>query len=151
MKEIIYKILLLGNNDSGKTNFISRYIDNTYNPMLLSTIGLDFKIKRITLNDGITAKIQIWDTASGERYNHITRTYLKGANGFIIMYNMTKRKFFENAAYWLKEIRDCTNNNNIILVGNHMDSDYSTDYYHKRVISTEEGQKFAEDNNLLFL
>ena len=149
-KEIFYRIMLLGNYDSGKTNFILRYIDNRYDSNTLRTIGMDYRIKRVTLNDGKTAKIQIWDTCSSERFNYINRNYFNRTNGYIIMYNMTKRESFENARNWLREIRDYTNNDNIVLVGNHADVDNNNDYYHERVISTEEGQKFAEDNNILF-
>ena len=67
------------------------------------------------------------------------------------MYNITIRYSFENAADWIKEIRDNTNNNNIVLVGSHMDVDNSNYYCHKRVISTEEGQKLAKDYYEIFL
>ena len=149
-KEIFYKIMLLGNYDSGKTNFIYRYVDNTYNYNTLRTSGMDYTIKIVTLNNGKAAKIQLWDTPSSERYNSVNITYFNRVNGFIIMYNMTKRESFENARNRLREIRDYTNNDNIVLVGNHADADEYEDYYHRRVISREEGQKFAEDNNLLF-
>ena len=149
-KEIIYKILLLGNNFSGKTCFMIRCVENTYRATFLSTIGLDYRTKKVILNNGATAKIQIWDTASADRYDHITRQYFYRTNGFILMYNMTRRESFEKAAYWLREIRNFTDNNNIVLVGNHADIDDSYHYYQKREISREEGQKFAEDNNLLF-
>ena len=148
-KEIFYKIMLLGNYDSGKTNFILRYVDNTHNSNTLRTIGMDYRIKRVTLNDGKEAQIQIWDTCSSDRYNHISRLYYNRINGFIIMYNVTMRESFENARNCLREIRDHTNNDNIVLVGNHADVD-NNNYYYQREISTKEGQKFAEDNNLLF-
>ena len=143
-KEIFYKIMLLGNYDSGKTNFILRYVDNTHNSNTLRTIGMDYRIKRVTLNDGKEAQIQIWDTCSSECFNHINSLFYNSINGFIIMYNMTMRESFENARNCLREIRDHTNNDNIVLVGNHIDD------YRRTLISTKEGQKFAEDNNLLF-
>jgi len=142
--QIFYQIMLLGNYDSGKTNFILRYVDNTFNSNTLRTIGMDYRIKRVTLNDGKEAQIQIWDTCSSERFNHFNRLIYKSINGFIIMYNMTMRESFENARNCLREIRDHTNNDNIVLVGNHVDD------YRRTLIFTKEGQKFAEDNYLLF-
>ena len=97
-EEIIYKILLVGNNDSGKTSFIFRLIDNAYDPKILKTIGLDYRIKKVKLNDGVIALIQLWDTSSFDHEKIIARSYLKGANGFIVMYNITIRYSFENAA-----------------------------------------------------
>ena len=148
--DYFYKIVLLGDYDAGKTNFIYRYFDMMYNFQELKTIGLDYKIKRITLDVGKTVKLQIWDTPSSERFDSITKISFSRANGFIIMYNITRERSFERAKGWLREIRDYSDNNNIAFVGNHVDIDDNSDYYDKREISTEEGQKFAEDNNLLF-
>jgi len=157
-EEILYKIVLLGDYDAGKTRFIRRYVGDIYDSNMFSTIEFDFKIKRVTLNDGKTAKIQIWDTANGERYKFIITNNFRGAKGFIIMYNIAWRKSFEIAKEWLKDLRDYTDTNNIALVGNYVNEEEdsnsyynSNDYYYIRKISTEEGQKFAEDNNLLFL
>ena len=147
-----YRIILLGNYDAGKTNFIMRNVYNTYDSMTLRTIGIDFSIKRVTLNDGKTAKIQIWDTVSGERSRSMITSHIRIMNGFIIMYNITRRESFENAKNWLKDIRiyaNSNNINNIAFVGNRADVDENNDYYYKREISTQEGQKFAEDNNLI--
>ena len=110
---------------------------------------MDYRIKKVTFNDGVTALIQLWDTSSSNYHKPFIRHYLKVSNGFIIMYNIAIRQSFENAEYWLKEIRDDTTNNNIVLVGSHIDVDKSNDYYH-RWISTEEGKKLAEDYNVNF-
>jgi len=69
------------------------------------------------------------DTSSEDRVKSIAKNYLKGANGFIIMYNMTIRESFENAEYWLMKIRNNTTNNNIVLVGSHMDADNGNGYH----------------------
>ena len=149
-KDFFYKIILLGNYDSGKTNFISRYIENRYNPMTSRTFGMNYFTKIVKLNDGRTAKIQFIDTDSMERGKSYIRAYFNRVNGFIIMYNMTIRESFNNARNWLNDVRYDKNTNNIALVGNHADSDNSTDYYHSRVVQTEEGQSIAESNNSLF-
>ena len=147
-----YRIILLGNYDAGKTNFILRYVNNTYDSMTLRTIGIDFSIKQVTLNDGKTARIRICDTESSERFKSIISSQFRTMNGFIIMYNITRRESFENAINWLEDIRiySNANTNNIAFVGNRVDIDENNDSYYKREILTEEGQKFAEDNNLLF-
>ena len=149
-KEPFYKIIILGGYVVGKTNFISRYVDNIFQTTTITTIGMDYRIKKVALNDGKIAKIQIWDTCSMERAQSMIIRYFKGANGFIIMHNITERNSYEKALNWLRNIRDNTDNNNIAFVGNYVDKEDSNDYYYQRVITTEEGQKFAEDNNLLF-
>ena len=76
------------------------------------------------LENGKTLRIELWDTASSEKF--------------------TNKNSFENVNYWLNEIRNYSNNNYTTLVGNGLD------LVQHRVISTEEGKKFAQDNNLLF-
>ena len=149
-KDFRYNIILLGNYDSGKTNFILRLEGKTYDSMTLRTVGIDSSFNIVKLNDGKIARIKIFDTASTERYKYSITSIFRIMNGFIIMYNITERRSFENAINWLQDIRNYTINTNIAFVGNHVDVDENNDSYHKRVISTEEGLKFAEDNNLLF-
>ena len=141
---LIYNIILLGNTEAGKTSFIFKYINDTDNENIYK-IGYNFKIKMIKLSNGDNIKLKIWDTTSQENLiPAIIRCYVKSANGLILLYNITSRDSFEYSKRWLKIIRERANNNNIALVGNHIDRE---DY---RIISTKEGQDFANDNNLLF-
>ena len=90
-------------------------------------------------------RIEIWDTAGQEAFRSITRTYYKSSTCALIVYDITDKKTFENVATWLNECRDmCYKDILICLVGN------KTDLEEKRVVSKEEGQKFADDNGLLF-
>ena len=73
--EFIYKILLLGDSSVGKTCFLMRYIDNTFQVIHMWTIGFDYKIKNVELEDGKTAKKKIKDTAGQDRFRAITKNY----------------------------------------------------------------------------
>jgi len=61
----------------------------------VATIGVDFKIKTLTVNNH-RLKFQIWDTAGQERYRNIAQTYYKGAHGIILCYSITDPKSFDN-------------------------------------------------------
>ena len=87
-KEFLYKILLLGDTQVGKSSFLMRYIDNTFQESYLSTVGLDFKVKNVQLDDGNTYRVQIWDTAGQDRFHAITRNYFKNAHGIILIYDV---------------------------------------------------------------
>ena len=100
--------------------------------------------KNLTIKDR-SVRIQIWDTAGQEAFRSITRSYYKSSTCAFIVYDITSKKTFENVVTWLNECKDmCYKDILICLVGN------KTDLEDKRVVSTEEGQKFADDNNLLF-
>ena len=90
-------------------------------------------------------RIQIWDTAGQEAFRSITRSYYKNSTCAFIVYDITSRKTFDNVIIWLKECKEmCYKDILICLVGN------KTDLDDKRVIPQVEGQKFADDNGLLF-
>ena len=100
--------------------------------------------KNITIKDR-NIRIQIWDTAGQEAFRSITRSYYKNSTCAFIVYDITSRKTFDNIIIWLKECKDmCYKDILIVLIGN------KSDLEGRRVVSFEEGQKFADDNQLLF-
>ena len=144
-KELLYKILLLGDSSVGKTCFLMRYSDNTFQEIHMSTIGLDYKLKNVQLDDGKIVKIQIWDTAGQDRFRSITKNYYKGAHGIILIYDITSRKTFENVKNWVSQIKEEVSDKVIIiLVGNKIDDESN------RKVSKEEGKKMANDCGLDF-
>ena len=144
-KEFLYKILLLGDTSVGKTCFLMRYTDNTFQEIHMSTIGLDYKLKNVQLDEGKMYKIQIWDTAGQDRFRSITKNYYKGAHGIVLIYDITDKKTFENVRNWVKQIKEEVSDKVcIILVGNKIDLEQ------KRVVSMEEGKKMAEQFDLMF-
>ena len=144
-KELLYKILLLGDSSVGKTCFLMRYADNTFQEIHMSTIGLDYKLKNVQLDDGKIVKIQIWDTAGQDRFRSITKNYYKGAHGIILIYDVTSRKTFENIQNWVTQIKEEVSEKvNIILVGNKIDDE------NNRKVSSEEGKKMADQWGLDF-
>ena len=144
-KEFLYKILLLGDAAVGKTCFLMQYTENTFQEIHMSTIGLDYKLKNVQLDENKIYKLQIWDTAGQDRFRSIAKNYYKGAHGIILLYDVTEKKTFENVRNWIKQIKEEVNDNVcIILVGNKIDMEG------KRVVSTEEGEKMAEEYELMF-
>ena len=144
-KEVLYKILLLGDSSVGKTCFLMRYTDNTFQEIHMSTIGLDYKLKNVQLDDGKMVKIQIWDTAGQDRFRSITKNYYKGAHGIILIYDITNKKSFENVRNWINQIKEEVSEKvSIILVGNKIDDE------EHRVVLTEDGEKIAKELGLMF-
>ena len=143
--EIFYKVLLLGDWSVGKTCLLMRYMDNTFTEMHLSTIGIDSKVKFVNLKEGLDAKIQIWDTAGQERYKTIAKSYIKGANGILLVYDVTQRTSFEGIKNWVKQIKDQVSSRvSVVLVGNKID------LVDKREVKTEEGEELGKEYNYQF-
>ena len=143
---MIFKIVLLGDSNVGKSNILSKYLHNEFNQDSKSTVGVEFGSKTFEINEKTTIKAQIWDTAGQERYRSITNSYYKGAKGAFIVYDITKKSSFDNVDSWLNDLKLNNDENiNIILIGN------KTDLEEKREISIENGEKKAINNKIGFI
>ena len=87
------KVIIIGDSGVGKTNLITRFCENSFKDSYVATIGVDFKIKTLSVGDR-RYKLQIWDTAGQERFKNITQTYYKGAAGIILAYSISDRNSF---------------------------------------------------------
>ena len=96
---ISLKILLIGSSGVGKTSLLVRYCDSRFAKAFISTVGVDFRTK--TLRRGRRRiKLQVWDTAGQERYRAIAKQCFRGAAGFLVCYDLTRRETFESVKSW---------------------------------------------------
>ena len=102
----LYKILLLGDCAVGKSCLLLRYCENSFQESHLATIGLDFRLKTITLENNRKIRIQIWDTAGEDRFRSITRNYYKGAHGIVLIYDVTDQQSFQHIKDWIDKIKE---------------------------------------------
>ena len=141
------KLLTLGESGVGKTTLILNYINpnikinylEKYNP----TIGVDYQKKVITI-DNKNIDIEIWDTAGQERFKNITSHYYSGADGILLLFDISDKSSFEKLSFWINDLNNKVylDNISLILIGNKSDLD------DKREVSIEEAKKFAEENNI---
>ena len=141
----LYKILLLGDSAVGKSCLLLRFCENSFQESHLTTIGLDFRLKKINLKDNRKIKVQIWDTAGEDRFRAITKNYYKGANGILLIYDVTDQQSFEHVRDWIDKIKEESSEEIIIyLVANKIDQN------NKRIITNADGNKIAEEYNIKY-
>ena len=135
---------MIGESGVGKKDFISRFVgDDSSKESVLYKIGIDFEIKTINYKKKVI-KLQIWDTAGQERFRAITKTYYKGSQGIIFMYDVTDKNSLINLRNWIKQFEaNADPSIRKVLVGNKCDMP-------DRVITIEEGKKMAEEYNMGF-
>ena len=122
-----------------------RFVDSVWNDAFVPTIGVDFKVKTLEINNK-RVKMQIWDTAGQERFRTVVSTYFRGAHGILLLYDVTNKDSFKNLENWLIEIEKNSNQKVLkILIGN------KCDLTEDREITTEEGQTFANRNGMEFM
>ena len=128
----------------GKSCLLLQFTDKRFRTDHDLTIGVEFGARLVTIG-GKQIKLQIWDTAGQESFRSITRSYYRGATGALLVYDISRRDTFNHLTRWLDEARQHANPKMVImLIGNKSDLE-------KREVSFEEGEKFAQENGLIFL
>ena len=144
--DFIFKIILIGNSSVGKSSIIQRYIQKIFNDEYTCTIGVDFFMKTIDINDKLI-KLQLWDTAGTERFKSITTGYYRGANAAFVVFDLTSRVSFNSISEWIQNYYNYSNPNsekNVVLIGN------KSDLKESREITEEEINKFVVNNNIKY-
>ena len=139
-----FKTVILGESSCGKSSIALRFVKDDFNDYSESTIGAAFVVGKIEKDDKVY-KFEIWDTAGQERYHSLAPMYYRGAKAAVIVFDITKKETFECAKRWVDELNYATKNVIVILSGNKCDLNHSRD------ISTEEAQKYADQNGLIYL
>ncbi|KAJ7313717.1 hypothetical protein JRQ81_005352 [Phrynocephalus forsythii] len=138
------KLLLVGDSAVGKSSLLLRFTENQFHPYLNPTIGVDFKVKKMMIGD-LVLQLAIWDTAGQERFRTLTPSYYRGAQGVILVYDVTRRETFLSLESWLQELEMYTKKKAVkMLVGNKIDES-------DREVERREGLEFARKHSMLFV
>ncbi len=112
----------------GKSSLLLRYSDDSFSSTFITTIGIDFKVKNIVLEDSSNSsvkyktRLQIWDTAGQERFRSINASYYRGANCILLLYDVSDQSSFESVRNWILQIEENADANvHRVLVGNKAD------------------------------
>ena len=143
----VIKLLTLGETEVGKTSIVLRYSDDKFHEDKTATIGIDFKIKIIRKGKEVI-KVSIYDTAGEERFKTLIKHYYRGANGILLIFDLTKKSTFDKLNIWLEDLRENSDNIDnlyIHLIGN------KNDLEEQRAISFEEATNFAKKNKLPYM
>ena len=139
----LIKLVFIGDSSVGKTCLLMRFSENRFPEDHMPTIGIDFKIKIMTVGKK-RCKMQLWDTAGQERFQTITASYYKGAAGALLVYDASNRSTFQSVTNWVKQIdNNASDNVQKVLVANK--SDLSN-----QEVSQDEGLQLAKDYKMQF-
>jgi Ras-related protein Rab-1A len=146
--DYLFKIVLVGDSGVGKSSLVLKYTDGIYSDAFISTIGVDFKIHTLVINNK-KIKLQIWDTAGQERFKSITCNYYRGATCVIFVYDITNIESFDNLLTWINEMKNYSNNKYAYIVGNKYDIVEKNK--NNRQVSIETVANFAKEHNMSFI
>jgi len=144
-KKKIYKLktILLGDISVGKTAIISQYAENRYTDDYHCSIGVEFKVKTVNIDNTTLVDLQIWDTCGQEKFKTITRTYYRNKNGCILVFDLTNKNSFIEIEKWIEDLLIYGSKEMVlILVGNKLDLEK------ERTISFDEAVRLAKKHEI---
>jgi len=139
--DYLFKVVFVGDKGVGKTQIIDKFVENKFSENCASTIGMDFKVKMIKYN-GKNIKLQLWDSSGNEQIRNTIKNLYNGSNLIVLVYAVDDKNSFDSIPKLVDEVKKQIKNPKFLLVGNKCDLD------EKKYVSTEEAQKYAENNEM---
>ncbi len=137
---LILKILVVGDEGVGKTCLIKRFTDNAFPDTSRQTIGVDFSVKKIIVED-MRVKLQIWDFGGHSYYRQIQYTLCEGAKGVILAFDLSNIENFKKLSGWLNFLKNAVADETPkILVGTKSDLKWPRP-------AVKDVMNFVEENN----
>lgn len=141
---IKFKLIVVGDQATGKSCILNRFVNDTFDEHYQATIGLDFQSKNVKINDQ-DVRLILYDTAGQEKFRSLIPMYIREAQIILMIYDITRKESFESMPKWFDDVSDVKTTDAVYaLIGN------KTDLESERKVSKEEGQKFAEEKNMIF-
>ena len=138
------KVILLGNSGVGKTNLINTSVGQNFQEDISVTTTGTFSQKNIKIEDE-TYILNLWDTAGQEKYESITKIFLKKSEIVIFVYDITDAKSFKDLEKWIKLTEEMIDNDHVCgIVGN------KEDLYSREQVKGETAKKYAESKKMQF-
>jgi small GTP-binding protein len=137
----IIKITILGEKNVGKTSLVYRYIENKFRENYKATLGVNLLKKDMDV-DGSGVSVQIWDLGGQDSFRSLRKLYLEGANGALVIFDLTERNSFEKLNEWVESFKEARGEQPLVLIGN------KSDLENQIKITDIEAGNFAKDNNM---
>ena len=138
------KLIVVGNQGTGKSSILNRFVNETFDENYQATIGLDFHSKNITIHDQ-DVRLIIYDTAGQEKFRSLIPMYIREAQIILFIYDISDKESFDSIPKWMQQVNDVINKEVVfVLIGNKIDLESN------RKVTFEEGKKLAEKNNYIF-
>ncbi len=144
-KEKVYKIVLLGDEGVGKTSTINQHVEKKFEEQYKMTIGTDISAKLIQA-EGKNIYLIIWDIGGQDKFRVLRESYLQGAFGALVLYDITNVTSYLHINDWIEDTKKYCGNIPFVLCGNKSDKAAED-----RVVSVEDGEKLAKEINADFL
>ena len=119
-KSIVLKVLTGGDGGVGKTTLLHRYVEGKFSSATKMTIGVEFFLKELMIDDQ-KVLLQLWDFGGQERFRFLLKSYVIGARGALLMFDLTRAMSLERIPEWVNICRKENPNLPILFLGSKAD------------------------------
>ena len=141
------KVVLLGESGAGKTSILTKYVNNTFSEVVMTSVGSSFLTKIEDVDGKYKIMFKLWDTAGQEQYRSLAKIFYQSAAVAILVYDITKKSSFNGVKdYWANEIKKNSPKDIIIALCANKSDDYL-----EQQVSTQEGKDLAKELNAIFM
>lgn len=139
-----YRIYILGDKKVGKSCISKRYLEDSFIEQYLGTMGVEFGAKQLLIQQE-SLQYFLFDCTGDIEYMSNKLMSCKNVECFLLVYDVTSQKSFENLSNWQKVVIKEANKKAIfVVVGNKID------LKKQKKVSTDEGKEFAKNNGFIF-
>lgn len=115
-----FKIVLIGDKETGKTTFLKRNLTGEFDTNYMGTKGVEIHILQFDTNRG-PMQFQAWDTAGQEGFDVLDEGCYINAQGAIVFYDVSRPGTFKNVSTWLRNLQRNCGTIPTVLCGNKAD------------------------------
>ena len=142
-KKQLLKVIILGDSGVGKTCLLNQYVNKKWDTRYKATIGADFMTKDIDVN-GQDVTFQLWDTAGQERFQSLGAAFYRGADAFVLVFDVTMQESFQHISGWREEFMMQAGNKPCVLLGNKCDLET------KRQVPERTARQWCQQDNITY-
>ncbi|VEU36207.1 unnamed protein product [Pseudo-nitzschia multistriata] len=151
-----FKVVILGDESSGKTSIIRRAVDDKFSKEYEATLGVDLFTKTICTPGQKDIRLQVWDTSGQERFKSSIPSYIRDCHIAIIAFDVTTRGQYDSIEKWVTEVSELREQDEvwIFIVGTKCDLPLSQRCFTQQEIDeklNELQRKEAPNNNIVSL
>jgi small GTP-binding protein len=114
------KICMLGSFAVGKTSLVRRFVESIYSDVYQTTVGVKIDKKNMRM-DGKEVSLVLWDIYGEDDYQKMRWTYLRGASGYLLIADGTRKATLDKAVSMEQKVREEAGEIPFVLVINKSD------------------------------
>jgi small GTP-binding protein len=99
------KICMLGSFAVGKTSLVRRFVESIYSDVYQTTVGVKIDKKNVKVGEKEVSLV-LWDLYGDDDYQKMRWTYLRGASGYLLVADGTRKATLEKAFQLEQKVRE---------------------------------------------